>query len=326
MERPARAGIMPEACRIVRFTLVVADMDRSEKFFVEALGFTVTDRIVGDSGFADLVGVPGVMTRQTHMRLGVQEVVLTAFDPPGRSYPPGSISSDLWFQHLAIIVADMDAALEQLRQASRIMPITEGGAVQLPCASGGVTAFKFRDADGHPFELLQFRPEATPEAWRGSSGSGAFLGIDHTAIAVAHTSRTVRFLGSFFGLVPTTRTENIGAEQARLDALPGAHVTVTSLNPRYSLPRVELLGYHTSRHYPIIMAASNDIAATHVVLQTENLDLIVATLQEDRARFASSGIATLWDGTRAVMVLDPDGHRFVIEQAPTASSALSPRH
>jgi catechol 2,3-dioxygenase-like lactoylglutathione lyase family enzyme len=140
--KPGGAG--PSACRIARFGLIVTDIERAERFFAAAFGFTTTSRVAGDSGFADLVGVPGAMTRQTHLRLGGQELVLVAFDLAGRPYPPGSTSSDLWFQHLAIIVADIDAAQAQVRQAARIMPITEGGPIRLPCASGGARAFKFR--------------------------------------------------------------------------------------------------------------------------------------------------------------------------------------
>ena len=304
----------PSACRIARFALVVTDIERAERFFAAAFGFTAISRVAGDSGFADLVGVPGAMTRQAHLRLGGQELVLVAYDRAGRPYPPGSTSSDLWFQHLAIIVSDIDAAQAQVREAARIMPITVGGPIRLPCASGGARAFKFRDEDGHPLELLEFHPEATPEAWRPGSHPGVFLGIDHTALAVADTSRSIDFFRSFFGLAPAAQMENAGGEQARLDAVADARVIVTGLNPVSPIPHLELLGYETGRRQPISMAASNDIAATHVVLQTPNLDLMVEALSAAAARFVSPGICTLSDGTRAIMVLDPDGHRFVVEE------------
>jgi catechol 2,3-dioxygenase-like lactoylglutathione lyase family enzyme len=304
----------PSACRIARFALVVTDIERSERFFAAAFGFTTTSRVAGDPGFADLVGVPGAMTRQTHLRLGGQELVLVAYDRAGRAYPPGSTSSDLWFQHLAIIVADIDAAQAQVIQAARIMPITEGGPIRLPCASGGARAFKFRDEDGHPLELLEFHPEATPQAWRPGSHPGVFLGIDHTALAVADTSRSIDFFRSSFGLAPAAQMENAGDEQARLDAVSDARVIVTGLNPVSPIPHLELLGYETGRRQPITMAVSNDIAATQVVLQTPNLDLMVEALAAAAARFVSPSICTLSDGTRAIMVLDPDGHRFIVEE------------
>jgi catechol 2,3-dioxygenase-like lactoylglutathione lyase family enzyme len=310
----AASPVGPPACRIARFGRVVADIERAERFLAAAFGFTTIDRIAGDSGFADLVGVPGAMIRRTHMRLGDQEIALTAFDPPGRPYPPGSMSSDLWFQHLAIVVADMDAAHARVREAGRVMPITEGGPIRLPCASGGARAFKFRDEDGHPLELLEFRPEATPAAWRRQGRPGVFLGIDHTALAVADTRRSIGFFRSSFGLTPAMRTQNMGAEQSRLDAIADARVNISSLNPAEETPHLELLGYETGRRRPVRIAASNDIAATYVVLQTSDLAQTAQALAAGSARFISPGICPMGDSTRAVMILDPDGHRFIAEE------------
>jgi catechol 2,3-dioxygenase-like lactoylglutathione lyase family enzyme len=316
--QPARGAaddaVAPPACRIARFGLVVSDLERAERFFATAFGFTTISRVAGDSRFAELAGVPGALTRRTHMRLGDQEVALTAFDPPGRPYPPGSTSSDLWFQHLAIVVADMDAAHARVREAGQVMPITEGGPIRLPRAAGGVRAFKFRDGDGHPLELLEFHPESTPAAWRRQGRAGVFLGIDHTALAVADTRRSIGFLRSSFGLMPAMQTESLCVEQSRLDAIAGARVIVSSLNPAEEIPHLELLGYETGRRRPIRMAASNDIAATYAVLQTPDLAATARALEASSARFISPGICTTGDSTTAIMILDPDGHRFIAEE------------
>jgi catechol 2,3-dioxygenase-like lactoylglutathione lyase family enzyme len=310
----AAGAVGPPACRITRFGRVVADIERAEQFLAAAFGFATISRADDDSRFAELVGVPGAMTRRTHMRLGDQEIALTAFDPPGRPYPPGSTSSDLWFQHLAIVVADIDAAHAQVREARRVMPITEGGPVRLPCGSGGARAFKFRDGDGHPLELLEFHPEATPAPWRRQDRSDVCLGIDHTALAVADTRRSIDFFRASFGLTSAMQTENMGAEQSRLDAIAGARVTVSSLTPAEEVPHLELLGYQTGTRRPSRTAASNDIAATYVVLQTPDLAQTARALAAGSARFISPGICTMGDSTRAVMILDPDGHRFIAEE------------
>lgn len=320
--RPARGAaddaaagtVGPPACRIARIGRVVTDIERAERFLTAAFGFTATRRAADDSHFAELVGVPGATTRTTHMRLGDQEVALTAFDPPGRPYPADSTSSDLWFQHLAIVVADIDAGHAQVREAGRVMPITEGGPTRLPCASGGVQAFKFRDGDGHPLELLEFPVDSTPAAWCRQGRSDVVLGIDHTALAVADTERSIDFYRSSFGLTPATRTENIGAEQSRLDAVAGDRVIVSTLKPARETPHLELLGYETGRRRPSTTAASNDIDATYVVLQTPDLAQTIRALEAGSARFISPDICFMSDNTRAVMILDPDGHRFIAEE------------
>ena len=82
---------------------------------------------------------------------------ITGVERPGPPYPAGSRSPDLWFQHFAIVVSDMDAAYARLRAAG-VPPISFGGPETLPEQNGGVRAFKFREPDGHPLELLWFPP------------------------------------------------------------------------------------------------------------------------------------------------------------------------
>ena len=164
--------------------------------------------------------------------------------PAGRAYPPNSTSTDLWFQHIAIVVNDMTDAYQRVMANPRFRPISRHGPVQLPEESGGVAAFKFRDHDGHPLELLAFPPGRIPPAWRGTNGASPFLGIDHTAVAVSHLTSSTRFFSSVFGFTIGTRTENRGPEQAALDDVEDVHVSVTRLAPDLPAPRLELLRYH----------------------------------------------------------------------------------
>ena len=304
---------MPCVSRVVRLGLVVSDIVEAELFFEEAFDFVTLERRRTDEAFARLMGLPHAQSRQTAMRLGDQEIVLVCFDPAGRPYPAGSTSSDLWFQHFAIIVSDMAAAYAQLEHVGRFVPITAGGPIQLPDSSGGVQAFKFRDADGHPLELLAFPPGGAPTAWQDKDG--LFLGIDHSAISVGATAASVEFLQSCFGLRQSMQSENVGPAQAKMDAVPDARVTVTGMAPQHPPPHVELLGYHVGTRRPIDgRTRADDIAATFFVLETDDLDPIVEALTARSAHFVSPGVVTLADGVRAIAALDPDGHRFVVEQ------------
>ena len=121
--------------------------------------------------------------RRSLLRLGRERIELLEFtDSAGRPYPPDSTSTDLWFQHMAIVVNDMTDAYQRVMANRRFRPISRNGPVRLPDSSGGVTAFKFRDHDGHPLELLAFPEGRVPGAWRTANGTGSFLGVDHTAI------------------------------------------------------------------------------------------------------------------------------------------------
>ena len=301
---------LPSTARVARLAMIVSDLHESERFLAEAFDFVATGRGERDATFADLMGVPGASVRHVTLTLGEQEVVLLEFDPPGRPYPPGSTSSDLWFQHFAIIVSDMAKAYAQLEAAGRFVPISHGGPVTLP---GGIEAFKFRDLDGHPLELLAFPKDGGPEHWRG--GRDLFLGIDHSAISVGDTGVSTRFFKGCFGLTLSEQQENEGAEQSRMDDVAAARVTVTGLAPVTAPPHVELLGYQVGERRPIDGATrSSDMAATHFVLETERPEPIVEALTAGSVRFVSPGIVTMADGTRSIMVLDPDGHRFVVEE------------
>ena len=147
------------------------------------------------------------------MRLGRQEIALVQFDVPGRPYPAGSRSDDLWFEHLAIAVGDMDAAHANLSARSDWCAISEDGPQLLPPANGAVRAFKFRDPDGHPLELLWFPPGQGRAVWQRSASPSRFLGIDHSALSVASTPDSLVFYRAL-GLMVAATSVNQGAAQA----------------------------------------------------------------------------------------------------------------
>jgi hypothetical protein len=63
-----------------------------------------------------LFGVFGVRLHAVRMRLGDEFIELMQFQTPrGRPLPVDSRSNDRWFQHVAIIVRDMDSAYARLR-------------------------------------------------------------------------------------------------------------------------------------------------------------------------------------------------------------------
>jgi catechol 2,3-dioxygenase-like lactoylglutathione lyase family enzyme len=224
------------------------------------------------------------------LRLGAQSVAIEQFDPPGRPYPSDVSANGLAFQHLALVVADMAEAYQRVREA---VAISEGGPQHLPASSGGVQAYKFRDPDGHPLELLQFPDGSAPLAWQGRSAiAGQIgLGIDHSAISVADVDASAAFYRTL-GLAPGERTLNQGLEQQRLDNLRDVRVTVAPMQTSAGPPHLELLGYHLPRGAAGPASEANDVAATRIV----------------------------WVGTRTALLRDPDGH---LQQIASPARELS---
>ena len=254
----------PARC-IPRISRVVADLERAEAFYRDALGFRPVVRERTDPQVLAALGVPDADAQESVMQLGKQTVALVRFAAPGRRYPPDSRSDDLWFQHLAVVVGDMDAAYRHLARQGGWQPITSGGPQLLPPANGGVRAFKFRDPDGHPLELIWFPPGQGRAVWHDGASGSPFLGIDHSALAVASARRSLRFYRAL-GLHVSDRSFNQGPAQARLDGLSGARVRVTGLRPgAEASPGLELLAYRPPGR-PAATASPRDLVTDWVTL------------------------------------------------------------
>ena len=305
---------------IDRVTLIVSDLDQVEDDYVQTFGCSVEQHHDIEPSLSRVLRVPHMRGRRSLLRLGRERIELLEFAGwAGRVYPPDSTSTDLWFQHMAIVVNDMTRAYERVMASRRFRPISRRGPVRLPVCSGGVAAFKFRDHDGHPLELLAFPEGRGPREWRHTNGSGPFLGVDHTALAIKDTAAKTRFFRSVFGFSVGRRTENRGPEQADLDDIDDVRVSVTPLARDLPAPRLELLDYQVGRRRLIPRdIASDDIAATYSVVRVASLDATGAALARYGMPLADNDTVTLHEGTRAVLVSGPGGHRFLVEEAAAA--------
>lgn len=98
--------------------MTVSDMDRAIEFYSTVLSFQkVSDIEVLGTEYEQLQGLFGVRLRVVRMQLGEELIELTEYlTPKGRPIPVDSRSHDRWFQHIAIVVSDMDQAYQQLRR------------------------------------------------------------------------------------------------------------------------------------------------------------------------------------------------------------------
>jgi catechol 2,3-dioxygenase-like lactoylglutathione lyase family enzyme len=302
--------------RIDRITLIVSDLDRAEDDYVTTFGCGVEQRDAIEHSLTSVLGIPEASGRRSLLRLGRERIELMEFtDSMGRPYPCDSSSTDIWFQHMAIVTNDMTAAHQRVMAHPRFRPISRAGPVQLPDESGGVMAFKFRDHDGHPLELIAFPEARGPSEWHNADNTGSYLGIDHTAIGTSDSGISTRFFGSVFGFSVGPSTENRGPEQAELDDVDNVQVSVTQLAKDLPAPRMELLHYHVGTRRPIPHdTASNDIAATHSVVQVASLDATADALARCGTPLSGDDLMTLHGDIPAALVSGPDGHRFVVEE------------
>jgi catechol 2,3-dioxygenase-like lactoylglutathione lyase family enzyme len=308
--------------RIVRIVLTVSDLSRTEAFYRDGLGFErIGQGIIDDPAYQHLIGVEGAKIHWLRMRLGGDEVEFQQYDKAGKPYPADSRSPDLWFQHFAIIVADMPKAYEALRTHVALTPISDGGPQTLPPQNGFVQAYKFRDPDGHPLELLYFPKGQGRPVWHRLQETKLFLGIDHSAIGVSDTPRSTDFYARLLGLKQAYGIVNRGPTQEHLDGSFNAVVQITGFLPAGGDgPGVEFLDYRTpptGRPAPVD-TASNDIAHVHLQLAVDRLDDTAETLFAQRVPFVSPGVIAVdprrYGFSKALMIRDPDGHAVMLAE------------
>jgi catechol 2,3-dioxygenase-like lactoylglutathione lyase family enzyme len=199
---PLWAQNKPTVTGVAAIGITVSDMDRAVDFYSRVLTFqTVSDSEVTGPEFEHLEGIFGVRMRVVRMKLGDGFIELTEFlAPKGRPIPVDLRSNDRSFQHIALIVSDMDKAYARLRQNK--VEHASSGPQRLPDwnkSAAGISAFYFKDPDGHPLEILQFPPDKGQPKWHQLSNR-LFLGIDHTAIVVWDTEASLKFYRDLLGL------------------------------------------------------------------------------------------------------------------------------
>ena len=306
--------------RIRAIGLTVTNCTRSLEFYTQALTFElVSDITVEGQDYSDLEGIPGAKIRIVTLRLGDELIELMEYlNIQGKPIPSDSQSNDLWFQHLAIVVSDMDRAYAHLRSFP-IQPISVSPQTIPPenKASAGVRAFKFKDPDGHDLELIWFGPDKGQDKWHQNSHS-LFLGIDHSAMAISNTEQSLHFYCNLLGMQIHSRSLNWGTTQSRLDNLPGAEVKITGLRPVQDGVGIELLDYIVpgkGRPMPSDWK-SCDIAHIQIELVVNNLEQLVDKLRRNGVQFVSSRIVQFSDRSfpykQGCLVKDPDGHAILL--------------
>ena len=294
--------------------MTVSDMDRAIEFYTSVLSFEkVSEAEVAGREYELLSGVFGARMRIARLRLGDETIELTEFlAPRGRPLPDDMRPNDRAFQHIAIIVSDMPRAYARLRQAGvehastapQTLPDWNPGAA-------GISAFYFRDPDRHFLEILQFPPGKGLEKWHRTDR--LFLGIDHTAIVVEDTERSVRFYRDGLRMTIAGASENYDTEQEHLNNVFGARLRITALRAPAG-PGIELLEYlapRDGRPAPHDLRSS-DIAHWQTTLVTSAPERIFDLLRLRLFSLVSPAPISLPTRdlgiSRAVLLRDPDGH------------------
>jgi catechol 2,3-dioxygenase-like lactoylglutathione lyase family enzyme len=295
--------------------MTVSDMDRSIDFFSKVLSFEKVGEVeVAGSEYERLQGVFGVRMRVVRMRLGSEFIELTEYlAPQGRPIPVDFRANDRWFQHIAIVVSDMDKAYQQLR-AHKVRHASTGPQTIPPSnkAAAGIRAFYFKDPDGHNLEIIYFPPDKGDRRWQNANGR-LFLGIDHTAIVVAETHASLKFYRDSLGLKLAGESMNHGTEQEHLNNVEGARLRISGLRAKAG-PGIEFLDYLAPRNGRPAPAdtRANDLWHWQTTLSTMSTAVAEQKIRAAGGRVVSPAIAKISDKAlgfaKGFLARDPDGH------------------
>jgi len=291
--------------------LTVNDLGRELNFFTNALPFDlVSISNAGGKEQGTLLGLGGVRLRIATLKLGDENITLTEhLGKKGRPIPDDSRSLDRWFQHIAIVVSDMDKAYSRVLEhkvthvstAPQTLPEWNKDA-------GGIKAFYFRDPEDHVLEIIWFPPGKGNPKWqwvpdKTESGRPLFLGIDHTAIVVSDTDKSLAFYRDQLGFKVAGGAHNYGTEQEHLNQIFGANLRITALKAERG-PGIEFLEYIAPPGGRDLSAdaRANDLVFWTTQLVVHDLRRQADTLRANGANFVSKG------GKSSQLVRDPDGH------------------
>jgi len=317
---PGRALDAPAVTAVESIGFTVSDADRSARFFETVLDFEK----VGETEFHGpdherLLGVFGLRVRRVTMRLGEERIELSeCLAPEGRPIPADLKSQDHSFQHIAIVTSDMEKAYARLR--SHRVRHASTGPQKLPDSNpkaGGIEAFYFKDPDGHFLEIISFPEGKGDPKWRNAPAGRLFLGIDHTAIVVSDTEKSLAFYRDALGLTVAGDSENFGTEQEHLNNVFGARLRITALRAA-SGPGIEFLEYlapSDGRPAPADKRA-NDMIWWQTRLRAADAEGLAVSLFRNGTAFVSPGLVNFPDRAlgfgAGATVTDPDGHAIIL--------------
>jgi len=300
--------------------ITVSDMDRALSFYSNVLGFEkVSEEELFGEPYETLNNLFGLRMRIVKMKLGEESIELIDYlTAGGRSIPENAKSNDLSFQHIAIVVSDMDAAyahlrkfnVEQVSTAPQTIPATN-------TAAAGIRAFYFHDPDRHNLELIYFPKGKGQQKWQTTNGK-LFLGIDHTAIGIRSTSVSAKFYEEILGIERKGDSWNKGMEQEHLNNVEGASLHITGYRAAAG-PGIEFLQYLNpgpGKSYPANSGA-NDIWHWQTLLIVDDATSLYNRLMSEGYKFVSKELVHQHsDGIHTIsfIIRDPDGHAMLIKE------------
>jgi catechol 2,3-dioxygenase-like lactoylglutathione lyase family enzyme len=305
---------------------MVTNLDQSVAFY-KALGFT-QDLTADPSWRKDqvidhLYGVHGIQ-----MRLAKLFVVNAASGQPFAVYLrewkgikrrnlAGHPAWEPGATHFSLVVPDAQSVWSKLSADGMLRARTWGARLISPPGQSKGTIAYLTDPDGLDIELLNERTPAPKEAGPGTDPD-TLPGIGHAGIVVLDQAKAKAFYGDVLGgHAPNSGTPWLKGDF--YDSVVGGHGNIMRVYdesfPEASAPgsRVNFaLIEFQNRKQPVATQRLTDIGVGYVEFEVQGLDALLRRAKTAGAVVVSRpGPVTTSDGSRAVMIRDPDVGGFV---------------
>ena len=310
-----KAAVASSVLALGNFSHIVANLDRSMRFYREGLGLepaAPARPFEANVAIQRAANVMGAETRYVALKvpgstLGVELIEYRGID----RQPVSPRFQDPGAGNLMVSVRDLDAALAQLKKAGARV-ITVGGA---PAAIGGRMRVIFlQDPDGFVIELNQPSPLPAPSA----EAPGNVFGAAFEA-AIADTDKTVAFYRDLLGFQATVGASFNGDKlMADTAGTPGAQFRQSRLQvpgTPASVSLIEFKGIDRKSLSPRLQ----DPGMTMLQVMVRDLDALLKTLRAGGATIISvGGEAVSMGPLRLAVVRDPNNLFLELIERPQA--------
>jgi catechol 2,3-dioxygenase-like lactoylglutathione lyase family enzyme len=308
---------------VEKVTITVSDVDKVKLFYIDAFGAKEIGTSLfkkNELGLLFNINDATVEVKTVLLQIGNEYVELQSFKGKNLSptpIPKDSRSNDLWFQHVAIVVPNMQKAFDAIHQKMAVFVSTAPQTLpQYLSAAAGISAFYFRDPDGHNLEVINFPKGKGNPKWQLDT-TATFAGIDHTAIGVSNTDAQYKFYKEILGMDIAGHSENYGTEQEHLNQVFGARLWITGMKAPngFGIEFLQYLAPPGGRKYPLDSHVY-DLWHWHTTVKVNDIDSVYKKCVAAKIKFISKGLVIFNHKdityTKAFLVRDADGHAVLI--------------
>ena len=184
-----------QARTVDKVSITVSDLAQAVEFYTKVLSFQhINSYTLEGKPIQRLFGIRDkkLKVEVATLQLGAEQIELMEFhsSKKGRVIPHDSKSNDLWFQHIAIVVNDMEKAYAKVAEhkVEHVSTAPQTLPDYIPAATG-IAAFYFRDPDDHNLELIYF-PEGKGKVYYSNDSEVPAYGVDPSDIGLAERVAT----------------------------------------------------------------------------------------------------------------------------------------